>query len=208
MTKKLQLAAWGLSIVVSTVSFIAWGQGIRWQFNDVSSYKLFPLFGLLAFSLMWAHYMVVAIRKYLGIEGKHIKKYFTWTSYAVLLFILLHPGLLIWQLWRDGFGLPPDSYLRNYIPANAAWAAFLGSVSLLIFLAFEFHRIFGHKSWWKYVQYLSDVAMFLIFVHALRLGSQLRPEWFRVIWFLYGISLAITLVYIYTGNNQRKLTEE
>ena len=77
MTKKLQLAAWGLSIVVSTVSFIAWGQGIRWQFNDVSSYKLFPLFGLLAFSLMWAHYMVVAIRKYLGIEGKHIKKYFT-----------------------------------------------------------------------------------------------------------------------------------
>ena len=200
-SRKLQLGAWGLSLITCAVAFIAWGQGNRWHFDDLSSYNLFPLFGLLAFSLMWSHYIIAAVRQYTGIEKKYIQSYFSATAWAVLAFILLHPGLLIWQLWRDGFGLPPGSYLRNYVAPNAAWAALLGSVSLFIFLAYELHRKFKQKPWWKYVQYLSDIAMFFIFFHALRLGRQLRPDWFRMVWWVYGVSLAAALLYNYAGRN-------
>lgn len=197
IAKKLQVWAWMLTALVAGLAVIAWGEGNRWKFGDLSSYNLFPLLGLLAFSIMWAHYIVAAVRIYLNVEKQSTASYFRTTSYIVLAFILLHPGLLIWQLWRDGFGLPPDSYLRNYVAANAAWAAMFGSVSLFIFLAYEFHRKFGEKPWWKYVQYSSDAAMVLIFVHALKLGRQLSPGWFRVVWWVYGVGLLGVLVYTY-----------
>ncbi len=195
--KKLQVGAWALTAVVSALAVIVWGQGNRWKLGGMSTYNLFPLFGLLAFSIMWAHYIVGALRLYLNVDKKYTSSYFKTTSLAVLAFILLHPGLLIWQLWRDGFGLPPESYLHNYVAPNAAWAAMFGSVSLFIFLAFEFHRKYSKKSWWKYVQYGSDVAMILIFVHALKLGRQLNYEWFRVVWWVYGVSFLGALFYIY-----------
>lgn len=116
----------------------------------------------------------------------------------VLVAILLHPGLLIWQLWRDGFGLPPGSYLRNYVAPNMAWVALLGTISLLVFLSYELRRIFATKRWWRFVQYASDIAMLAVFYHGLRLGSNLQRGWFKWLWLAYGLTLALALIYIYT----------
>ncbi len=201
---QLQIGAWALSIAVSIVAFIAWGSDLKWQLDKLTPYKLFPLFGLLAFSVMWSHYMAGVLRRYLGFGKEVLKDYFELTSVFVLLCILLHPGLLIWQLWRDGFGLPPTSYLDNYVSKKASRAALLGSLSLLIFLSYELHRWFQDKSWWKYIERISDIGMVLIFIHALRLGRQLQPGWFRVVWWIYGISLLGALVYIYTSRNKVK----
>ena len=194
---KLQIGAWALSTITVLAAFIAWGQNNEWKLLHISSYNLFPLFGLVAFSLMWSHYIVAVLRQHYNVDKSVTKKYFELTSHAVLLFIVLHPGLLIWQLFRDGFGLPPGSYLHNYIAPNSAWAALLGTVSFFIFIGYELRRKYGKKSWWKYMQYLSDLAMIAIFVHALRLGRELNPDWFRVIWYVYGVSLLFALGYIY-----------
>jgi len=195
--QKLQIGAWSLSFIVTVLAVLAWGQGQRWQIAHISPYNLFPLFGLMAFSMMWSHYVAAALRVYLGVEKEQLKTYFESTSIFVLVCILLHPGLLIWQLFRDGFGLPPNSYLHNYVAPSAEWAALFGTVSLIIFLAYEFHRIYDKKPWWKYVQYASDVAMILIFIHALRLGRQLGMGWFRMVWWLYGVTLVGSIVYMY-----------
>jgi hypothetical protein len=202
--QKLQIGAWKLTALVAIVAVVAWGQANRWQIAGISNYDLFPLFGLLAFSVMWAHYIVAALRQYLQIDKAKLQGYFEATSLFVLGCILLHPGLLVWQLFRDGFGLPPGSYLNNYVARNAKWAALLGTVSLFIFLAYELRRIYSNRPWWRYAQYASDLAMFLIFLHALRLGGQLRPGWFRMIWWIYGISLLGALVYIYIGKRKGK----
>jgi hypothetical protein len=70
-------------------------------------------------------------------------------------------------------------------------------VSLLVFLSFELHRRYSHKSWWQYVLYLNDLAMLAIFYHGLRLGSQLQAGWYVPIWYLYGITLAFFIGFGY-----------
>jgi hypothetical protein len=197
--RRVKTAAWSLSLVVALIAVFAWGNFVHWRFN--SNYRWFPMFGLLAYSIMWSHYMAVAMRLHFRLEKSVMKKYFALTSGAVLMFILLHPGLLVWQLWRDGYGLPPESYLENYIAPGLKVVGLFGSISLVIFLIFELHRVFGERKWWRFVQYGSDAAMVLIFIHALRLGS-LMNTWFRYVWYFYGASYVFGLLYIYIQNSK------
>lgn len=202
--RQLKVIAWGISAATAAVAFVVWGQGIDWRFSRLSTYRLFPLFGLLAFSLMWTHYIAAALRQYLKLDKRVLHTYFEVTSIAVLAAILLHPGLLAWQLWRDGAGLPPGSEL-DYVRPSLKSAVVLGMVSWLVFLAYEFRRKFKNRSWWKFVQYSSDVAMLLIFIHGLRLGGQLRSGWFRGVWFFYGATLVLSLVSMYTQKYKQRM---
>lgn len=192
----MQNAAWGLSVLTISLAVLVWGQSFRWNFERLSLYGLFPLLGLVAFSLMWGHYIMSAVRQYLKLDKAVLAKYFTLTSAVVLVAILLHPGLLIYQLWRDGFGLPPGSYLNNYVAPSLAWATILGWIALIIFLLYEFRRRFSDRPWWKYALYANDLAIIAIFIHGLRLGRHLQAGWFRGMWFFYGMTLLIALIYI------------
>ena len=58
---------------------------------------------------MWAHYIVSATRQQLGIDKRVLHTYIEVTGWLVLILIILHPGLLEWQLFHDGLGLPPGS---------------------------------------------------------------------------------------------------
>lgn len=194
--KHLQGIAWGISAAATTLAVVAWGNSYEWELAGMGTYQLFPLFGLLAFSLMWSHYVVSAIRQYFEVESKALSHYFEITSAIVLTAILLHPGLLLWQLWRDGLGLPPGS-AKAYVGAAAYWAIWFGLIALVVFLSYELRRFYGKQKWWPIVQHASDVAMVLIFVHALRLGGALHPGWYRNVWYFYGISFLTALVYGY-----------
>lgn len=201
----LKAIVWGLTILVSLVAVFGWGQNLQWQFSGITTYQVFPVLGLLAFSIMWSHYIASALRQYFKLEKSVLKSYFDFTSYAVLFAILLHPGLLVWQLWRDGIGLPPNSYLK-YVGKSMHATVILGTISLVVFLVYEFHRVFAYKTWWKYVAHASDIAMFLIIIHALRLGTQLQHGWPRSIWYFYAISYLASLAYIY--KNKRVKSNE
>lgn len=206
MTKerRVRAFAWGLSAVVETVAVIAWGSTYLWELSDLSIYQIFPLLGLSAFSLMWSHYIAAAVRQHYQLDKTVLKSYFEVTSTVVLTAILLHPGLLAWQLWQDGLGLPPGSEL-NYVIPSARWAILFGFTAFTVFLAYEFRRVFSEKSWWRFVQYASDGAMFLIFFHALKLGGALQLGWFRWIWLFYGLTLAASLAYMYAGSTPPKI---
>lgn len=192
----LPMLSFGITALVCLTAFIAWAQPLRWHVISISSYQLFPLFGLFAFSTLWSQYVVLTIRRLWHVPFGALGRYFKLTGFIVLVCILFHPGLLVWQLWRDGFGLPPESYLRNYVAPDLAWAAMLGTVSLLIFLSYELHRIFEKKSWWKYMVYACDIAMMFVFCHALFLGGELQTAWFKVVWLGYGVVLAAALLYL------------
>lgn len=69
--------------------------------------------------------------------------------------------------------------------------------SLFIFLTYELRRWFDKKSWWKFVQYASDVAIVLIYIHSLNVGSLLQAGWLKTVWIFYGITLAASLGYMY-----------
>ncbi len=189
----LQVIAWTLALSVCVVGVIAWGSNYAWELWPLSPYLLFPVLGILAFSLMWSHYIMGSVRHALGLPSGTLSHYFRITSYAVLGLICLHPGLLIYQRFHDGFGLPPGSY-ESYVAPGLGWVTVLGTASLCVFLAFELRRKFGHRTWWHYISDASDVAMLAIVYHGLRLGSQLQHGWFRGVWFFYAVTLVIVLI--------------
>ncbi len=188
--------AWAVTATTVLAAFAAWGQSLRWDIIGVSTYQLFPIFGLFAFSLLWSQYMMLALQKYWQTPREKLRSYFRQCGWLVLAALLLHPSLLIWQLWRDGFGLPPGSYLQHFVAPDLAWVALLGMVSLGVFLVYEFWRLFRDFSWWRYIVYACDLAMLAVFYHGLRLGNQLQGDWYFVVWIIYGLCLLVVLPYV------------
>ncbi|HET8690204.1 MAG TPA: hypothetical protein VFL81_02105, partial [Candidatus Saccharimonadales bacterium] len=141
-SSSIPYVAWGISLLVLLLALFAWGSSYQWHLIGLSTYQVFPIFGLLAFSLMWSTYAVGISARYGWMGRQGLGGYYRVVGFAILAAIMLHPGLLIWQLWHDGFGLPPESYLQHYVAPSMRFAALVGSTCLLIFLAYEFHRWF------------------------------------------------------------------
>jgi hypothetical protein len=190
------LAAWLLSGLVTVAAVAAWGQGLRWHFSGLSTYRIFPLFGLLAFSLIWSMYVVSFSRRLWNLKVG-LKTYYKVLRLIVITVIFFHPVLLWWQLWRDGFGLPPESYLKHYVAAGLGWVAVLGTVSWFIFLTYDLGQKFKNRPWWKYIEFLGDCAMVAVFYHSLRLGTNLQHSWLKGLWYFYGLVLAVVLFDVY-----------
>jgi hypothetical protein len=204
LRKNGRAVQWVLGIIVIVLAILVWVSVRLNGSGELTVYALFPLFGLIAFSLMWTHYIHGATKRYADQKDDGNDVYWYLSSGIVLACILLHPILLSFGLWRDGQGLPPLSYINAY--ASMELAILLGSLSLGIFLAFEFHRWFGNRPWWRYVDALQFVAMLAIFVHALSLGGELNVGWFRALWWVYGVTLITAYVYSYIYDKKaRKL---
>lgn len=145
---------------------------------------------------MWVQYLVSAEQQLADVASPSLERYYQVSGFVVLVAIVAHPGILGWQLWRDGLGLPPGSELAFVGPALHA-AVIIGMTALLIFLAFELRRFFATKPWWRFMEYLVDIAVVAVYYHSLRLGHQTRGDWFAFVWYFYGVSLILFLTYKY-----------
>lgn len=195
INKNIQVIAWGLGLTVITVGILGWGANLNWNLASPATYSLFPLLGILAFSLMWTHYILYALRIYSGFDKTILQSYQRITGIAVLICILLHPGLFIMQLYIDGNGLPPESY-KSYVDDSAIGFVMLGTIAWLAFMAYEFKEKHSEKAWWKYVSAANIVAMLLILIHAKNLGSTVASDWFGIVWMLYGLTLIASYGYL------------
>lgn len=206
LRRRIAAIEWLTGLAVVVVGVVVWWQVRVAAGQPLTIYDLFPVFGLIAYGLMWTHFIFGALRRYADIEKPAVYRYGTISSGVVLAMILLHPGLLWYALWRDGFGLPPGSYLTVY--DTQLVAIFCGSLGLGIFLAYEFKRAFGKKRWWRYIEYLQIVGMIAIFYHALQLGGELAVDWFRVIWCGYFLTLLVAICYTYYRKRRDKRNEK
>lgn len=205
--KQLQVFAWTLTATVNLLAIVIWGSTLSWDPDNLSFYSAFPLFGLLAFSTMWVQYAIATLKKLADLVAPSLDAYFNYTGLTVTSLIVLHPTLLIWQLWRDGLGLPPTSYLQ-YVAPGLKWALLLGVFSFFIFMSFELRHRYRNRSWWKYIDHANDVAIIAIYFHAFKLGSHVQSTWFYPLWLFYGVTLAGILLYKYYGHYLRKLDEK
>ena len=191
---------WSLATFVVVSALTVWTIS-REPVNGLTIYDIFPPLGLTAVGLMWTHFVMGALRRFSGYQRQAHDTYMTVSMGIVLALIILHPGLLWLGLYRDGLGLPPVSYLTAY--QSQLLAVLLGSLGLTIFLAFELKRWFRHKPWWRFIEWAQIVGMSAIFFHALELGKELRTGWFAAIWWGYGITLAIAIIYTAIYNRRK-----
>ena len=188
---------------LGTVLFIGLAFYVWWpSTKNLTGYSLFPIFGLVAFTLMWTHYVAGAARQYLGLPGNTLKTHFKITSYVVLFCILAHPFLFYLQLYVDGFGLPYQAVPKVYPQMLQQIAVLTGVIALLCFLAFELYRFFKERSWWKYVEWANIAAMALVLWHGFTLGGELRQPWFQIVWAFYAVTFAVSVAY--SGYRKRR----
>lgn len=182
---------WLLGVLVLLVPLVAWLSRVR--LDDLTLYDIFPPLGLAAFGLMWVHFVMGAIRRYAGADPTRHDMFKTVSMGLVLALILLHPGLLWLALYMDGLGLPPQSHMEAY--ATQLGFVTLGTIGLVIFLAYELKRFFAGRRWWKYIEGVQIVGMAAIFIHAIGLGTELAIDWVLLVWIFYGLTLGLAVVY-------------
>lgn len=172
---------------------------------ELDEFAIFPLLGLIAFGLMWSHYVLGSLRRSMNLAKPEKDAYWGISSGLVLALIILHPLLLNYGLISDGLGLPPTSYAEAY--GSLAPYLTLGMICLLVFLSYELKRWLGDKPWWRFVEYIQIAAMIGIFVHALALGQELTQMWFLVFWWFLGITLLMSWVYNWYKDNREARSE-
>lgn len=189
----LPVVAWLLGGLAVLFSLGTWGRALQWELDALSPYQLFPLFGLLAFSLMWTHYVIWALRVYTDAPAVALYSRVSWL--LVLVSLLAHPMIFHGALLSDGFGFPPGSYVA-YVGQGFVWAVLLGTASWTAFMAYELKWWFQSRPWWRYILAANTVAMVGIFIHGLILGSDLQSGWPRAVWYGYGLSLMLAYGYL------------
>lgn len=189
-----RLIEWLLAGFVVVSSVLVWIESREPGEESITVYDIFPLFGLLAFGLMWTHFVMDGLRRFHKIDAPKNSPYKTLSFGIVLGLLILHPGLLWLGLYNDGYGLPPASHIAAY--QNQLLAVGLGTIGLMIFLSYELRRWFSGRRWWKYVQWAQIAGMAAIFIHAIELGGELREDWFALVWWFYGITLLAAIIYV------------
>jgi hypothetical protein len=185
---------WATLALAITLSFLGWATALRWQFDALNIYRVFPLLGLIAFSVMATHFILLAAKtRFKGIP--HDPNYSFVSGYIVLICLLFHPGLIIWKLWVDGYGLPPKSY-AVYVGSEYVFLVYLGVIALLTFLAYEAIQQWAKKAFivknWFYIILSQIVAMVFVFVHATQLGFINGYGWYKYIWYLQGLLFLVS----------------
>ena len=166
-----------LNTLVIGLALVAWFTTIG---QSISSLEVASLLGVLAFSLMWVHYVADAVSPRAETEQKKDVQYVV-SRYAVLFAILSHPFLVNYYLVTNNFGFPPEGYVA--LLGDLAVVVLLGWIALAAFLLFELrsklHR-FDH-----YIFHANSIAMFLVLMHGFVIGMVMMTTWFAWVWLGY-----------------------
>jgi hypothetical protein len=182
MTKQnISKVIWGSTFLVYFLPMISWGSELGWKVDEVNLLAIFPLLGLWAFAQMWLHYGIGSIKRR-NPDAFDYKGWYKATGNVVLVLILLHPALLVFETAKEG--LKPT----DYVGSGDLQLLLLAYFALACFLLYEAaDRLQSSKFWKKHfgiVKILSILAMLAIFAHSFGLGQNLQGGWLQTIWLI------------------------
>lgn len=204
-TQVQKLIAASITLAALCAPLYVWAHPLS-SLADMSLYELFPVFGLLAFSIFWLQIMALGFEPLLHFSAK---PFLRWSGHAFMLFVLLHPFLLAVAQLNNQFGLPLQSFY-TYVPARLTLYLNFAIIAFIVFivteLSFWFSNVAWVKKWVVPLEYLNYVAFYLIFWHSLHLGQHLQSGWLLGIWWFFAITalpIIVTLVARRINNSPR-----
>ena len=156
-----------------------------------SPYSIFPILGLLAWSLLSTQYFMGAIRH--NTTQSIVNTRFTRISgVMIVIALVLHPLLPIVQLYIDT-GLAPPASLAAFVGDSRMYLIWIAVTSLIFFLLFDLLRPYRKslikRGIWRFISLTQIFAMLLIFIHALLLGSLFTGAWTSAWWIFLNAAL-------------------
>ena len=186
MTKKLIILGASLAVLAPIVTHII---NVDWA-NSSLMQAIFPIFGLLAFTLLWLHAMSGVFEEWLR-ERFDFDFFVHWTSIVILFSIILHPLFLLIIAKFDILGI----YNAN---PKAMLLAFIG---LPLLLTYDIGKLLKTKKFfparWNAILMISTIGFILIFFHSLQIGSDLQSGFLRKLWIFYGVTAILATIYTY-----------
>ena len=173
-----------------------WGDSFSWDFSRLNLYLLFPLLGMLAFSIMWTQVVVGTFRD----KFSDVGEFFSKTGVAVFLLFFFHPVLAAVAQFKSAGLLPLQSLFDLVGPAQRKFLI-LGMVAFTIFVLYEVvlrvaalkrvHRLN------KFFEVASEFGVILVFIHSINLGSHLQVGLLKYVWWFYGITAILMIGWKY-----------
>ncbi len=162
-----------------------------WALDSTLTLNLFPLFGLIAFSLLWLHAISGVFEPWLR-KQINFDNFVNRTSTLILICLTLHPLLLL-----VNFEFNLNSILFSY-EIKYIRLAIAGWVLLIIYdVSKPFkNRAFFSRNWNK-ILIISTIGFLMTFFHSLALGSDLQSGMLRAVWIFYGATTILSTFYTY-----------
>jgi hypothetical protein len=188
MTKKLIILGAVLAVALPILVHI---RNVAWE-NFSLIPAIFPIFGLLAFTLLWLHSISGVFEEKLR-EMFDFDAFVRWTALTILVSILLHPLLLLI--------MAQFNVLAIFAPGEHQFALLLGLFGLILLLTYDIgkmlkkHEFFSKN--WTAILIISNIGFILTFFHSLMLGSDLQTQPMRGLWIFYGVTAILAITYTY-----------
>lgn len=171
--------------IITHILNVSWG-------NSSLLINIFPVFGLLAFTLLWLHAISGAFEEKLRAMF-NFEAFVRWTALVILVSILLHPLLLLIIARFD--------ILAIFAPGEHQFALLLGLFGLILLLTYDIGKVLKRHEFftrnWNAILIISNIGFVLTFFHSLELGSDLQSGFLRKLWIFYGVTAIIALIYTY-----------
>ena len=186
-----------LFFVVLLLPIITWGNSFGWDFSLFNLFLLFPLLGLLTFSVVWIQVLVGAFGDYFsGLFNLDV--FYARTGLAVLILFVSHPLVAaIAQL--NATGLWPLESLFALAPPSHKAFLIIGMIVFVLWIIYEIllrlssiPRVQKIASWWEHV---ADIGVLLIWYHGYKLGSHTSFGWFMYVWWVMGVTALVFVVW-------------
>lgn len=186
MSKILVIIGATLAIALPIFAHI---RNVSWSESSLLL-NLFPIFGLLAFTLLWLHSISGVYEEWLR-ERFHFDALIHWTSLVILVSMLLHPLLLL---------IVVDFQFLAIFEGHVLEIA-LGLMGLVLLLTYDVGKAlykynFFSKNWHK-ILVVSTIGFLLTFFHSIMIGSDLQSGFMRYLWVFYGVTAIASTIYTY-----------
>lgn len=160
---------------------------------------IFPLLGMLSFTLIWFQIMLGAFMTplYKLFAPLDILKFHIFEGTAAIILVFLHPTLLFGAQFLDegwnGF------FSFSFVASDKVMYVFMGEVAFVLFFTAVSAAILRNKPFlvkhWRKFHMLQYVTFILVFLHSINLGSHTSSSPIKQLWLLYATTFLIALFY-------------
>lgn len=200
--KYLLVAVFGVCLITPPYVFFnnRGGLGFLEGSNlEESLQLLFPLLGLIAFTLVTFQVLIGSNRWWLRELWPGIMSYHRMHGMFALLFAALHPLFIL-----IGYGL--ITYLAfGYTSPDNKKFVLLGTMSLIIMFATTITALMAwhgrNLSWWKQLHRLNYLVFAAVWLHSWSIGSDTGVPSLRTLWIIYLLAVIISFASKYLYGN-------
>lgn len=188
-------------VAVLWVVILATPAAIFISSRDAAAYteasSIFPLFGLIAFTLIWSQIMLGAFMRPLEKIYPKIFPLHIFFGIATLIFAVLHPFLFTLNFIPDRLS---DYLSYSYTTPALKTYVQLGQIGFLLLVAGVLAGLLRNwppiKRYWHWFHLVNYAVFFLTFFHSWNLGTDVQgSEILRSLWIFFGVTVIIGFIY-------------